>query len=118
LARADSALLDGARRAAAARASIRLRPGGVRPLRRMVNERGAMVVVVDDIITTGSTLTAVSERLAEADVPVSAAAVLAATAWRGGGTGRTPVVPPDGARWAIHRESVLRTRDDGRASAS
>jgi adenine/guanine phosphoribosyltransferase-like PRPP-binding protein len=37
------------------------------------------VVLLDDIVTTGATLTAVTAALASAGIPVSAAAVLAAT---------------------------------------
>lgn len=78
--RPDSALLDRSGRAAAAAASIRLRPTRLDALRR--DAGGAQVVVVDDVVTTGATLTAVTGRLAEAGVAVAAAAVLAATRLR------------------------------------
>jgi predicted amidophosphoribosyltransferase len=80
LPRPDSATLDSAGRAAAAASAFQLRPGGLPALRRAA-ERG-MVVVLDDIVTTGVTLSAVTALLTGAGVPVHAAAVLAATARR------------------------------------
>jgi predicted amidophosphoribosyltransferase len=50
----------------------------VEPLRQAVSA-GARVVVVDDIITTGATLVAVSDRLRGIGVRVDRCAVLAAT---------------------------------------
>lgn len=82
LPRPDSATLDSAGRAVAAATGFRLRPGQLAALRRMA--AGRTVVLVDDIITTGSTLSAVAGLLAAAGVPVAAAAVLAATARRRG----------------------------------
>lgn len=83
LPRPDSAALDSAGRVASAAMAFRIRSGrtGAR-LREWVCTRGARVVVVDDIITTGATATAVTARLAEVGVPVRQVAVLAATARR------------------------------------
>nr|BFE76385.1 hypothetical protein GCM10020092_096860 [Actinoplanes digitatis] len=78
--------------------------------------RGTLIVV-DDIVTTGATLAAVTSRLREADMQVTGAAVLAATRLRGGRA-------PTGARAADGAPpgpkvlaSVPRTRGDERASA-
>jgi predicted amidophosphoribosyltransferase len=46
-------------------------------VRRAAN--GRAVVVVDDIVTTGATLAALTALLIRAEVPVDAAAILAAT---------------------------------------
>lgn len=78
LPRPDSATLDSAARARAAAAAFRVRPQAAGRLRRAA-DAGTVVVVLDDIVTTGATLAAVAVRLAEAGVPVSGAAVLAAT---------------------------------------
>ncbi|WP_262286564.1 ComF family protein [Micromonospora sp. MA102] len=70
LPRPDSVALDSAGRAAAAEAAFRLRrTGGV----------AGPVVLLDDIVTTGATLAAVSRLLREAGMTPKAAAVLAAT---------------------------------------
>jgi predicted amidophosphoribosyltransferase len=74
----DSSNLDSAGRARVAAMAFRVRPAAVAVLRR-VTGAGAQVVVVDDIVTTGVTLSAVSQRLAAAGVRVDRAAVLAAT---------------------------------------
>ncbi|MFY1690241.1 ComF family protein [Plantactinospora sp. WMMB782] len=79
--RPDSATLDSAGRAAAARDAFRLRPGRLAPVRRLA--AGRVVVLLDDIVTTGVTLAAVSRHLAGAGIPVHGAAVLAATVRRG-----------------------------------
>ncbi|MBF5028140.1 phosphoribosyltransferase family protein [Micromonospora sp. WMMA1976] len=73
LPRTDSVALDSAGRAAAAEAAFRLRrpPAGQRP--------GETVVLLDDIVTTGATLAAVSRMLHRAGMTPKAAAVLAAT---------------------------------------
>lgn len=84
LPRPDSALLDRAGRAAAAAAFLRLRPARLAALRRA--SAVGPVVVLDDVITTGATLAAVAGRLAEVQVPVAGAAVLAQTRLRS----RTP----------------------------
>jgi predicted amidophosphoribosyltransferase len=116
LPRPDSVSLDGAGRAAAAGSSLRIKgEPGLFPRRRTAM-RGTLIVV-DDIVTTGATLAAVTSRLQEADMQVTGAAVLAATRLR---AGRSPIrvrapaaVPPE----LKVRESVPRTRGDGRASA-
>ncbi|TCB99955.1 ComF family protein [Micromonospora zingiberis] len=71
--RPDSVTLDSAGRAATAMAAFRVRPeAGPAP-------RGATVVLLDDIITTGSTLAAISRLLSVRGLSPSVAAVLAAT---------------------------------------
>ncbi|ASW53735.1 ComF family protein [Plantactinospora sp. KBS50] len=80
LPRPDSAGLDAAGRAAAAAAAFRIRRIGVNQIRRVAS--GRLVLVVDDIVTTGSTIAAMAEILAGHGVSVDAAAVLAATARR------------------------------------
>ncbi|WP_176731996.1 ComF family protein [Micromonospora rhizosphaerae] len=75
LPRPDSVALDSAGRAAAADAAFRLRRFGGPSLA----DRDSAVVVLDDIVTTGVTLAAVSRVLHAAGMPPKAAAVLAAT---------------------------------------
>jgi predicted amidophosphoribosyltransferase len=82
LPRPDSAGLGSAARAAAAATAFRVRPSRAARLQALVRSYGAQVVVVDDIVTTGVTAATVTARLAEAGVPVTAVAVLAATARR------------------------------------
>jgi len=81
--RADSAHLDSVARARAADAAFVPRP---RELDRMADaaQRGALVVVLDDILTTGATLTAAAGRLRAAGIAVPVAVVLAATRRRTG----------------------------------
>ncbi|AVT36975.1 phosphoribosyltransferase [Plantactinospora sp. BB1] len=81
--RPDSATLDSAGRAAAARDAFRLREGRSGTVRRLA--AGRVVVLLDDVVTTGVTLAAVARRLESAGIPVYAAAVLAATVRRGRG---------------------------------
>jgi predicted amidophosphoribosyltransferase len=85
--RADSAHLDSAERTEAAAHAFVPR---TRELARMAEAaaRGAVVIALDDILTTGATLAAVAGRLRAADVPVPLAVVLAATRRRTGS--RTP----------------------------
>ncbi|MEU5831327.1 ComF family protein [Micromonospora tulbaghiae] len=73
LPRTDSVALDSAERAAAAETAFRLR----RPLTG--HRPGENVVLLDDIVTTGATLAAVSRMLHRAGMAPKAAAVLAAT---------------------------------------
>jgi predicted amidophosphoribosyltransferase len=77
LPRPDSATLDSAGRAAAAETAFRPRRGRLPALRRAA--AGRAVIVLDDIVTTGVTLAAVTRQLAIAGVPVHGAVVLAAT---------------------------------------
>jgi predicted amidophosphoribosyltransferase len=114
--RPDSASLDAAQRAAVAESSLGIRASRIGFLRRCVTV-GGMLVVVDDIVTTGSTLAAVAGRLETVNVQVTGAAVLAATQRRNGPRAGSPGLPPTGTDWANRRESVPRTRGDGRASA-
>ncbi len=76
----DSAHLDMAARAAAAREAFAVNQSGLRPVKHAATRR--KVVLLDDILTTGSTLASAAERLAEADLDVSVCAVLAATTRR------------------------------------
>jgi len=78
LPRADSASLDAAGRAAAAENSLRIRRSRIGVSRRGTTMRGTLVVV-DDIVTTGATLAAITARLREVNMQVTGAAVLAAT---------------------------------------
>jgi len=77
--RPDSAGLDTRRRAAQATGAFRVRPLRVAGARRWLERTGAPVILLDDVITTGATLTAVAARLDAAGLPVAGAAVLAAT---------------------------------------
>ncbi|MFR9779261.1 ComF family protein [Micromonospora sp. MS34] len=72
LPRPDSVALDSAGRAAAADAAFRLRRSGAVP-------PAGSVVLLDDIVTTGATLAAVSRVLHSAGMTPKGAAVLAAT---------------------------------------
>jgi predicted amidophosphoribosyltransferase len=79
LPRPDSVALDAAGRATAAANAFQIRPG--RPSASLAAPSG-VTVVLDDLVTTGVTLAAVTARLAEIGVNVQAAAVLAATSRR------------------------------------
>jgi len=114
--RADSALLDRAGRAAAAESSLRIKGEPLPVFLRRPTIRGTLIVV-DDIVTTGATLAAVTGRLREADMQVTGAAVLAATRLR---AGRSPIrvrAPTAAAPGLKGPGSAYRTRGDGRASA-
>lgn len=76
--RADSTHLDTAGRSRAAAAAFRPRTRALAQLAAAVRA-GAVVVVVDDILTTGATLSAVAGALRAGGVAVDRAAVLAAT---------------------------------------
>ena len=76
--KSDSSHLDAASRARAAAGAFRVRSRVVTRL-AAAQRAGAAVVLVDDIITTGSTLAAATSVLATAGVRVSAVATLAAT---------------------------------------
>jgi predicted amidophosphoribosyltransferase len=78
LPRPDSARLSAAERAAAAGSAFATHPARLPAVRRAV-EAGVTVVLVDDVMTTGATLSAVARTLDRAGVPVRHAAVLAAT---------------------------------------
>jgi predicted amidophosphoribosyltransferase len=101
----DSAGLDREQRAAAAREAFALRAGWARRIGvvRQLADHGA-VVLVDDVLTTGSTLAAVAIVLSGAGVAVRFAATLAATERRNPSGGR---LSPDA------RISVSGSRDRG-----
>lgn len=73
----DATHLDSAQRAIAAAAAFR--PRHKRMDRAREAARGRAVIVVDDIVTTGATLAALTAILIRAGVPVDGAAILAAT---------------------------------------
>ena len=86
LPKADSTHLDREQRALAAHSAFairrRWRAGARLAALRAISDEGA-VVLVDDVLTTGSTLAAASRRLVEVGVPVTFAATLAATRLHG-----------------------------------
>jgi predicted amidophosphoribosyltransferase len=82
--RADSAHLDRIARARSAQQAFLGLPQRLQALREMA-ERGARVVLLDDVMTTGSTLSALALCLSRGGVAVDAAAVLAATQLRQAG---------------------------------
>jgi predicted amidophosphoribosyltransferase len=77
--RRDSTGLDAAARAAEAGAALRPRPLRLTGLRQRVARTGEPVILLDDVVTTGATLAAAATQLTAAGVPVTGAAVLAAT---------------------------------------
>ncbi|GAB7048260.1 hypothetical protein JCM9534A_33860 [Catenuloplanes indicus JCM 9534] len=101
---ADSTRLSAAGRMAEATAKFRVR---ARVAGRLRDTPGA-VILVDDIVTTGATLAVIAARLRASGVPVTGAAVLAAT------LRRTPL-SPERAGCANLLDTVLGTeRDAGR----
>ena len=116
LPRPDSTSLTVAERRAAAVDSLRIHRARIGVLRRAAARRGTLVVV-DDIITTGATLAAVTGRLEEANMQVTGAAVLAATRLRRAAATASADDRPGVPERGNVRESLSRTRGDGRASA-
>lgn len=80
LPKTDSSGLDRAARAEAALAAFRVRAERVAALREVSDAGG--VALLDDVLTTGSTLGAVASRVVSAGVPVAFATTLAATRLR------------------------------------
>jgi predicted amidophosphoribosyltransferase len=78
LPKADSSHLSAEERAVAATSAFRVRAGRVRRVRAAA-DAGALVIVVDDILTTGSTMAAVTTALQTAGVTVAGGATIAAT---------------------------------------
>jgi predicted amidophosphoribosyltransferase len=101
LPRPDSVSLDAAARIAVAESSLRIRTSRIRVLRRALTMKGTLIVV-DDIVTTGSTLAAVTTRLEEANMQVTGAAVLAATRLRKAASSSLGRLPPGGIGPADH----------------
>jgi predicted amidophosphoribosyltransferase len=101
LSRPDSASLDAAARVAVAGNSLRIRGSRIPVLQRALTMKGTLIVV-DDIVTTGATLAAVTTRLREANMQVAGAAVLAATRLRRGAAGGLTRLPPRGTHPAGH----------------
>jgi predicted amidophosphoribosyltransferase len=86
LPKSDSAHLDREQRALSARHAFAVRArwrGGPRLAALQALTDAGAVVLVDDILTTGSTLAAASAQLLDVGVPVTFAATLAATRLRG-----------------------------------
>jgi predicted amidophosphoribosyltransferase len=79
--KADSSHLGARERAVAAAEAFRPRPAHVRRVAAAANA-GAVVIAVDDVLTTGSTLAALARVLHDAGAPVHGAATLAATRLR------------------------------------
>jgi len=98
--------LNVAERAVAAESSLRIRSGRITVPRRGTRIEGTLVVV-DDIVTTGATLAAVTGRLKEANMQVAGAAVLAATRLRRDTTGRFAGLPLRGTEKAERRGSGI-----------
>ena len=116
LPRPDSTSLSVAGRRAAAEDSLRIRQPRIGVRRRTTPRKGTLVVV-DDIVTTGATLAAVTRRLEEAKMQVDGAAVLAATQLRRSSPAGFAGFPPDGTQKVNLGQSVSRTRGDAGASA-
>jgi predicted amidophosphoribosyltransferase len=116
LPRPDSTSLSVAGRRAAAEDSLRIRRARIGVRRRATPPEGTLVVV-DDIVTTGATLAAVTRRLEEAKMQVDGAAVVAATQLRRSSTSGFAGFPPGGTEKVNAGHSVSRTRGDAGASA-
>jgi predicted amidophosphoribosyltransferase len=116
LPRPDSASLTAVERAAAAESSLRIRTARLGFPRHRAPRAGTLVVV-DDIVTTGATLAAVTGRLKEAKLQVAGAAVLAATRLRRSSGGGPAGLPPGVPKRGNPGDSVSLTRGDAGASA-
>jgi orotate phosphoribosyltransferase len=69
------------------------------------------LIVVDDIVTTGATMAAVTARLGEANMQVAGAAVVAATQLRKAASTGLRALPPRGTR--LTDRHVLRSPNEG-----
>jgi predicted amidophosphoribosyltransferase len=98
--RPDSARLSRADRERLAAAAFACVPGRL-PALRIAVAHGARLVLVDDVVTTGATLAAAANRLATGGLPVTVAAVLAATARRH--PPATPRTDDNGSHKTSHR---------------
>jgi predicted amidophosphoribosyltransferase len=110
LPRPDSASLDAPGRAAAAESSLRIRESRIRVPRRAVTMKSTLIVV-DDIVTTGATMAAVTARLGEANMQVAGAAVVAATQLRKAASTGLRGLPPGGT--GLTDRHVLRSPNEG-----
>jgi predicted amidophosphoribosyltransferase len=110
LPRPDSASLDAPGRAAVAENSLRIRASRIRVLRRTLTMK-CTLIVVDDIVTTGATMAAVTARLGEANVQVAGAAAVAATRLRRTASTGFGGLPPEGAGHTDHH--VQRCTNEG-----
>ena len=110
LPRPDSASLDASTRVAVAENSLRIRTSRIRVLRRALTMKGTLIVV-DDIVTTGATLAAVTGRLGEVNMQVAGAAVLAATRLRRSARAGFAGLPPGGTGRADRH--LLRSPNEG-----
>ncbi len=78
LPKADSSHLSADARAVSAANAFRVRPAAAQRVAEAAAS-GAGIVMIDDILTTGSTMAAATSALADAGIPVDIAATLAAT---------------------------------------
>jgi predicted amidophosphoribosyltransferase len=95
LPRPDSASLDAATRFAVAENSLRIRMTRI-AISQRATARKSTLIVVDDIVTTGASLAAVTSRLREVNVQVTGTAVVAATELRRASAGGFVQIPPWG----------------------
>ena len=112
----DATTLDAPGRLAAAESSLTIRRARIRVSRRRPTMRSTLIVV-DDIVTTGATLAAVTNRLTEANMQVTGAATLAATRLRRAGPARQGDFRRMSRQGSKVPVSVPQMRGDYRASA-